>query len=198
MKFHDLSSEDRIAMTTRAKSDLQTMVARWVPLAEENTTSWLTRTARAALVLNDAGVDGVLDLGCGTMALERMLTPGVKYVPCDVVARDGRTILCDLNREPPPRVPVQAVACLGLVSYLFNPAAVLAQLAWSYRVALVSYATADLTPDAQERRSNGWFNDYTKADLESCFTENGWVIDKIFPVPEHRQLLWLLRSRGCS
>src|SRR3712207_7606350 len=39
--------------------------------------------------------------GCGMMTLERDLPAPVGYLPCDVVRRDHRTILCDLNREPP-------------------------------------------------------------------------------------------------
>lgn len=45
----------------------------------------------------------VVDLGCGAMSLERHLPAGCQYVPSDLVARDARTRVCDLNRANCPQ-----------------------------------------------------------------------------------------------
>lgn len=45
----------------------------------------------------------VLDIGCGCMELERFLLQeenrrDIQYIPSDLIARDARTIICDLNK----------------------------------------------------------------------------------------------------
>ncbi len=61
----------------------------------------------------------VLDVGCGRMALERYLPEGATYYPSDLCARDERTLICDLNRDPLPAVPgIQVISALGVGEYL--------------------------------------------------------------------------------
>lgn len=59
------------------------------------------------------------------MALERYLDPSQTYVPVDLVARDERTIVLDLEHDDLSRIAADACALLGVMSYLFDVPAVL-------------------------------------------------------------------------
>jgi len=78
---------------------------------------WDSR-AEAAGRLIPAG-SSVLDLGCGSMALERYLPEGAIYYPSDICSRDERTLICNVDLEPLPEIPgLQVVCALGLNEYL--------------------------------------------------------------------------------
>ena len=89
-------------------------------------TKWLDRTGLAAKWLQDDPV--VLDVGCGLMTLEAYLPKSTKYMPLDVVARDHRTIVLDLDQEPIPRVSCNALVMLGVLEYTSDLSMILNQL----------------------------------------------------------------------
>src|SRR5262245_38486113 len=65
----------------------------------------------------------VLDIGCGRMALSRFLPNGCIYQPCDLVARDNRTIVCDLNAGQFPSAQAggsDVIVMLGLLEYIVD------------------------------------------------------------------------------
>ena len=119
-------------------------------------TAWQARAAVAAELLRDARC--VADLGCGGMELERYLAPGQRYVPVDLVARDDRTIVVDLEKDPLPAIDADACALLGVLAYLFDPRAVLEKVrAASFARAVVSY---NVRPELDVRLGNGWVNHF--------------------------------------
>ncbi len=99
-------------------------------------TKWDKRTQLAAAWLQDDTI--VADIGCGLMALEACLPSGTTYVPIDVVARDRRTIVVDLNRDPLPAVQCSAAVMLGVLEYIDDTARVLQQLRIFPKI-LISY-----------------------------------------------------------
>ncbi len=129
------------------------------------------------------------------MTLARALPITTRYISCDVVRRDARTILCDLNRELPPRVDADAVACLGVLEYLFEPCDALTALAIRHRILVSSYNPTDIHPDLAARRANAWVNDFSRSELEDLFGRTGWRVDltqRFGP----GQIIWLLKSDG--
>ena len=83
-------SEKRRAAADAGRTDWD----RWRdPAALES--GWDAR-ARLAAEHVPAGAR-VLDIGCGAMALEGFLPAGCSYIPCDLVARDARTLVCDFG-----------------------------------------------------------------------------------------------------
>lgn len=138
----------------------ETDLRRWSDPAQLEA-AWEARS-RAAADFVPAGTR-LLDIGCGAMALERHLPFGCRYQPCDVVARDARTIVADLNGGGIPAAAVAAsdlVTMLGVWEYLYDPDAVFAALAATGKPILCSYCATDLARGL-DRRALGWVNDLT-------------------------------------
>lgn len=139
----------------------QTDLARWSN-PKQLEPAWEARAVVAADHIA-AGLR-ILDIGCGAMALERRLPIGCVYTPCDVVARDARTIVADLNTQGVPRAAVAAadlVVMLGVWEYLYKPDDAFAAFAAMRKPILCSYCDVGLTPEHDRRRALGWVNDFT-------------------------------------
>jgi len=109
-------AERRKRVIANGRTDLE----RWADPARLEA-MWQARSVLAADLV-PAG-SRVLELGCGTMTLERSLPFGCSYQPCDVVARDERTIVVDLNTDGVPEAAVAVcdlVVMLGVWEYLFT------------------------------------------------------------------------------
>ncbi len=151
------------------------MYDRWIALASAEAAPWNERAALAASWLN--GVSSVLDLGCGTMILENYLQRNVEYIPSDLTSRDERTIICDYNNQSPPLTSAEAVTCLGLLEYLYDPIKLLVTLR-PYKRLIISYCITDAPIPLEPRRSHGWVNDLDRAAVESLLRQAGWVIER--------------------
>ncbi len=138
----------------------ETDLARWSD-ARQLEPAWEARAVTAADFV-PAGAR-VLDIGCGAMKLERHLPFGCTYQPCDVVARDARTIVADLNKEPLPADAVAAadlVVMLGVWEYIYKPGELFAAFAKLGTPILCSYCDVALTGHL-DRRALGWVNDFS-------------------------------------
>ncbi len=152
----------------------QTDIARWSD-PKQLEPAWEARAATAATFV-PAGTR-VLDIGCGAMALERHLPFGATYQPCDIVARDARTIVADLNAQGAPLDAVaksDLVAMLGVWEYIYDPAKLFATFAATGKPILCSYCDAALTPDVERRRTLGWVNDFTLAQFIEIARSQGY------------------------
>ncbi len=193
--FYELGETERIKLTSEIISSRGTLLARWEALGTKEASSWSARAATATAWLSDQA--GVLDLGCGTMSLERYLRPEQLYFPSDVVRRDDRTILCDLNQTSPPIVEVPAVACLGLLEYLRSPENLLKMLARLYVRAVITYCVIDSPQPLEPRRAHAWVNDFNQRDLEKTIAASGWAIVRNEAL-DSIQRIYLLSSRSFS
>jgi tetratricopeptide (TPR) repeat protein len=190
--FYELSEQARIALTEQAISTKATLASRWAALAPPEADGWSQRAAGAAQLL--APYSSVADIGCGVMTLERHLGEGVRYVPVDVVRRDDRTRVCDLNAQPLPQLDAEAAACLGLLEYLFDPEGFLRNLRGQCRACVVSYNPVDANHAAiSQRRAHGWVNDFSASQLEVLFAVAGWKVDSVQKMDDG-QSLWRLTS----
>jgi hypothetical protein len=113
---------------------------------------WIERPARVA------------DVGCWDMSLERLLVAGSTYVPVDLVARDERTIVVNLNERRLPLLDVDCVVALGVLEYLesvpdfFRDVAKIgSNLIYSY-----NYAYQD---ERRNRANLDWVNGYTVCEI---------------------------------
>jgi hypothetical protein len=199
--FYELEEEQRRRLTLAALAERRTLVERWLSSPNEPTDAWNIRAAFAVEMLK--GVTSVVDVGCHNMRLERLLGPEVRYIPVDVVARDERTIVVDLNREPMPKVEAQALLALGLLTYLYDVPKFLGEVAAGYSTAVLSYNTTDDQPPGFDRRQHAWVSDYSGEELEAIFQRCGLRIvesrrfDVGDPQGRFRQRLWkLARAEG--
>lgn len=189
--FYDRSLAERQEIVNNAIRLHETLVARWETLASEYTDSWSLRAQRAVSMMGD--IDSVADVGCGMMTLERYLPSGVSYVPMDVVRRDDRTIVVDLNKEKLPMVGTECLVALGLLEYIFDVPALLKQMSNCYDVVVTSYNSTDNFPDLNERTGHAWVNAYAIAEIESLFIENGFIIEDRVQ-HDGTQTMWRLRG----
>ncbi len=175
---------DEAERRKRAIASGRTDLERWSDPAQLESL-WEARSALAADLV-PAGAR-VLELGCGAMTLERHLPFGCAYQPCDVVARDERTIVVDLNADGIPEAAVAAcdlVVMLGVWEYLFKPDEVFTALARAGRPVLCSYCPEELTAHL-DRRALGWVNDFSLAAFLELARQSGyrpalqWRIDAL-------------------
>jgi hypothetical protein len=196
-----MSPEQRRALTETALAERRTLVEVWTPPPSEPQSGplaarWPERARLAAELLTD--VESVLDVGCMSMVLEALLPPDVRYVPCDVVPRDDRTIVVDLNTEPPPEVDAQAVALLGVLEYIFDVEALMTTLAERHPIAVVSYAAHRGKPGTSGNRRNlFWVNDYSVEQVTELFSRTGWEVE-VRRAIDQRQAIWRLASRRAA
>jgi hypothetical protein len=139
----------------------QTDLTRWSD-PKQLEPAWEARAVMAADFI--AAGTRILDIGCGAMKLERHLPFGAKYQPCDVVARDDRTIVVDLNTQALPVEAVKAadlVVMLGVWEYIYKPGELFQAFAGTGKPILCSYCDVSLTSNIDRRRVLGWVNDFT-------------------------------------
>ena len=188
-KFFYFPENFRVRLTKAAIAGRHTQMLRWKDIGrEKDAAAWVERSEYAARWLTDC--NSVIDLGCGTMPLEKFLPPGTLYIPVDVAKRDGRTIVVDLNKERLPELQADAIVALGLIGYLFDVPGLLNFLAERYRTVVVSYNATDTADAAINRLANGWVNAYSSTELETIFRGAGLIIQDKRRLGT--QLLWKL------
>ena len=183
--------ERRMALIRGGSSDL----ARWSDVRNLEV-AWEPRAVAAAAFV-PAG-SRVLDVGCGSMHLERSLPFGCTYQPCDIVARDARTLVVDLNAGPLPDAALKAcdvVVMLGVWEYLFDIDALMAQLALAGKAVVCSYCDTGLTQDVEQRRALGWVNDLSVDDFRRAAHVHGYEV-AAFETLDGVQRLFRLEPRS--
>lgn len=134
--------------------------------------AWDQRAARAAAFIPRGAA--VLDLGCGAMALERFLPMGCRYQPCDLTARDARTLVCDFNAgEFPAGQACDVATVLGVLEYIYDAPAFLKRLRALNCPVVMSYCLAGDRGPA-DRRALGWVNDFTRDQLSGLIAAAGF------------------------
>jgi Flp pilus assembly protein TadD len=167
----------------------QTDLARWSDAANLNV-AWNER-ARLAADFVPAGAH-VMDLGCGRMALETYLPPGCRYTPCDLVARDERTLVCDFNSQAVPLpAGVTHVAALGVLEYIHDWRGFLRQLRAFGLPVVFSYCPTNFTSHL-DRKALGWINHLSLQDLCEGFTEAGFNLQTSLRPDSNQMLLRIL------
>jgi hypothetical protein len=174
--FYERSFDERLALTETAIREKRTLIERWAALENTESQHWSARAVMAADYLRDQ--PSVADFGCGTMNLANHLQPNQRYIPVDVVARDHRTLVCDLNKQQPPETGATSAAFLGVLEYLYDPLSVLQLVNRQYQVLVVSYCITDAPNSSPNRREHAWVNDFSEVDMLSIFRKVRWTPDE--------------------
>jgi hypothetical protein len=182
--FADQLVEVRRKQTQDLISAKQSDYVRWTDAANFKSV-WSAR-ARLVAALICPG-EHVLDLGCGMMELERHLPTGCIYLPADLVRRDARTVIVDLNAGCVPDLQADVVTMLGVLEYVHDPVALLARLARLWARLVVTYHPVDLKPE-QDRRRHGWVNDLSSGQLVGMAVAAGYRLDAIVPHGAYERL----------
>ncbi|MCE9522223.1 MAG: class I SAM-dependent methyltransferase [Alphaproteobacteria bacterium] len=166
---------DEIQRRKQVIETRQTDVTRWSD-AKQLEPAWEARAVMAGDFVH-AGTR-VLDIGCGAMALERHLPFGCTYQPCDIVARDARTIVADLNTQGIPAAAVTAadlVVMLGVWEYIYKPEELFAAFARTGKPILCSYCDTGSTAHL-DRRALGWVNDFALEEFLNIARAHGYRV----------------------
>lgn len=133
----------------------------------------------ASLIPDEVG--SIMDLGCGNELLKRYLKKDVKYIGVDYKKRNDNTIICDLNRDPLPEIPVDMYYLAGVIYFIENAQKLIHQMREAKYV-LLSYRGMEryLRLDG---RFDGIYSGSTKnwiftADLVSMFLDEGFTLTK--------------------
>ncbi len=166
-----MSEDDEIARRKVRVAARETDAERW-SRSESLSPKWGYRAGVAAQMIS--AYSRVLDIGCGAMDLERALPEGCAYQPCDLVRRDERTIVCDLNRgEFPEASQADVVSMLGVLEYVLEPLEVLLKVRALNRPLVCSYSITDRRPGL-DRASQGWMNAFDFASLQALMARAGF------------------------
>jgi hypothetical protein len=190
--FYNKDFGTRRALTKRVISEKATLLERWQDVTDESKL-WTGRAQRIASLIR--GQESVVDLGCGTMQLEHFLPPTVKYLAVDVVRRDDRTIVVDLNTQALPHLMADCLVAAGILEYIHDVPKLLLAISRSFKTSIVSYNILEKTPSQEKRESHAWVNSYTLLDLESEFLRVGLTI--LERLPYGSQIIWKLSSSCC-
>ena len=137
----------------------------------------------------------LLDLGCGAMQIEKFLQAGTAYIPCDLVPRDGRTLVCDFNKEGVPQLPgVGAVTVLGVLEYIQDAPSFIRSLRLYNVPVLISYCPTDLTSHL-DREAQGWVNHFSLAFLSQLIESSGFGITRCEHIDDVQTLFCLEPSQ---
>jgi hypothetical protein len=132
------------------------------------------RRARMIVALNLKPGSVLLDLGCGTSAMRKMLSKASSHLPADVAVRAPLFVVSDIYRgELPPGDEATHVAALGVLEYVDDLPGFLLGLRRYNLPIFVSYYATDDTPRI-DRASLGWKNGYGRNELMRMFIAAGF------------------------
>lgn len=127
------------------------------------------------------------------MTIEQYLPKDCEYVPHDLIARDQRTLVHDLNKSEFPSLNgATHVTVLGVLEYLNDPEGFWIWLAKSGARVILSYAPIHPSFSIERRRSMGWFNDFSKQEIVTMAEKAGFALVAEEPIPP------LTRTYSCS
>ena len=170
---------DEVERRKALVAEQATDVDRWSQ-RESFQPQWAYRATLAAQMI--PAHSSVLDIGAGAMDLEKVLPEGCAYQPCDLVSRDERTIVCDLNQgEFPVGPPADVVTMLGVLEYIREPLELLRKVRALNRPLVCSYSITDRRPQL-DRAAQGWINGFDFAGLQTLMKQAGFVL-------QHRQTI---------
>lgn len=158
--------------------------------------SWEGRTELIAKMIPD-GVR-LTEFGAGRLVLKKLLPPGVRYTPSDIVSRSPDTIVCDLNAALPD-FPDQDVAVFsGVIEYVRDVPRLVRALAKWFPEVIVSYVPIGRfsVRGWWLRRRFGWMHDMSERELFATFAVGGYECTEIRLWRNQRVYRFVRRERS--
>lgn len=160
--------------------------------------NWNARTTLMATMIPPGS--SVFEFGAGRQILAGLIAAtGGEYQPCDLVARNDHTIVCDLNQGFPAMDRTWDVMVFsGVLEYIHDLERLLRQVRWHSRACLCSYTVVDDLRCMTTRLENGWVNHLSADTLERYFCNAGFTIAETrrWENGIHRQRIYRIQSTG--
>jgi len=159
--FLPKTAAEKSARQADRKSDYE----RWSD-KQNLSPGWDSRTKQLANLIEPG--TSVIEFGAGRQVLKTYLPNNCAYTPSDLVDRGNGTIVCDLNSETLPEFQRYDIAVFsGVLEYINDLPRLLLYLSNYVNVILASYAVVET--NKQDRRAEGWVNDYSSTQLIDIF-----------------------------
>lgn len=142
---------------------------RWSKL-ETLLDSWDERTKILASFITPNSA--VLEFGAGRQVLKSFLPEGCSYYHSDIVMRDEKTLVIDLNEELPELPKVNYVVFSGVLEYVKDIEGVLKHCLKYSDTILFSYATLESFSNLTNRRVSGWISDLSEKEILQISSRN--------------------------
>lgn len=127
--------------------------------------------------------------------IEKCLPESCKYIPCDVVKRDDRTIVLDINHSNLPDLEkVDIVTLLDVIEYTADVPKLLNEMKKYHCRIILSYNVKDLWGPMFSYPDPRWFNYFDKEDLYNMIDSTGYTIIKEEQI-DNTQILLKLKQK---
>jgi hypothetical protein len=155
------------------------LMSRWSK-AENLLDEWDDRTRLIGALIPPGA--SVIEFGAGRMVLRDFLPRDCCYRAADLVARDERTLVCDLNGDLPVlgRKHTHAVFS-GVLEYVRDVDRVARFLAREVQGVVASYTPLDNLRSLRIRHNNGWVSHLTADEFVSAFDRCGFSVTQVAP-----------------
>lgn len=137
--------------------------------------AWAQRSGAAARHIPDNAL--VLEIGAGTGAFRDLVAGRCRYTGADLQPFDDRTIALDIEADPIPQKPWDAIVLLGVIEYLYDPVAALNKVCAATRTVVCSYCIPRCREVLPQRRARGWVNAVSQRDLVATFENAGFSLE---------------------
>lgn len=189
--FYQHSESERIELTRQVKAANVPLMIRWSEMPTGQA-QWSARSELAARYLS--GAESVVDIGCGSMSLERALQKDQRYIPVDVARRDERTTVLDFNRPADLcKLPAaEAAAMLGVIEYCYQ-LEVMIRVLRKYSWVVASFNIVREGETVEHREAHGWVVHLTCGQLVRLFERGGWKLSNFQRFGSGMECLFVFR-----
>lgn len=117
----------------------------------------------------------VLEFGAARLVLKKHLPKGCSYMPSDIVSRSPDTIVFDLNKDNSSQFEKYDVIFFsGVLEYVNDVKKLIKGLSLKTSKFVVSYAPLENYSNLENRKKNGWVNNYHIKDFINIFEISGF------------------------
>lgn len=150
---------------------------RWCTEAiAEDSKVWEPRSEGIAKYIKPNSV--VLDVGCGVMSLEKYLPEGCRYLPCDIVSRDERTQVVDLNKGEFPDIrDATIITLIGVLEYITDLDNLFRKLKQTHLPIILTYTVYHPVYEQKNKVTDGWVNHLKEMELQQYLDKHGFFIE---------------------
>lgn len=178
----DFSAADQAALTARLMRNKGTDGWRWVN--PRNLDDGAETRARLA-VPHIPDKCRVLDLGAGLMQVALQLRNRAVYTPVDLIRYAQATVVVDFNQAQFPDGEWDCALTLELLEHLHDVPAFLRRIRANSIRLIGTYKCTEENPNVEVRRELGFFNDYSRNELESLLKDAAWQITTLETTQRH-------------